>query len=126
MKMPITPLYTSSQTTEVAKALDVDPFVTEIIATIAAEFGIDPQRMMSQCRSHDVWMPRMLAMYFARLLTNTPLVVLGETFGGRSHTTVLRAFRRCRSMIEGDEAWARRVNGLLTRLMDQSFKVRAA
>ncbi len=103
-----------------------DPILNEILEHVAADFGISVQEMMMSCRSHDVWKPRMAAMYFARLLTQTPLIDLGGVFGGRSHTTVLRAYRRCRSMIEQDDAWSFRMDRLLARLVERSILPRVA
>ena len=95
------------------KALTSDPVLSEIIDTVASEFGITVQEMMMSSRNHVVWKPRMVSMYFARLLTTTPLITLGEIFGGRRHTTVLRAYRRCRAMIERDEVWSLKMIGCL-------------
>jgi chromosomal replication initiator protein len=103
-----------------------DPVLNEILEHVASDFGITVQEMLMSCRSHDVWKPRMAAMYFARLLTQTPLIDLGEVFGGRSHTTVLRAYRRCRSMIEQDDTWSFRMDRLLARLVERSILPRVA
>jgi chromosomal replication initiation ATPase DnaA len=97
----------------------IDPFVAEVISTIAAEFGLSEREMMVHSRDHRLWKPRMAAMYYARLLTSCSLPELGRVFGGRSHTTVLRAFRRCREMIDTDEAWAGRMDRLLVKLVEK-------
>lgn len=96
-----------------------DPFVADVIATVAAEFGLSEREMMVHSRDHRLWKPRMAAMYYARLLTSCSLPELGRVFGGRSHTTVLRAFRRCREMIDSDEIWAARMDRLLVRLVEK-------
>ena len=100
--------------------------LNEILDVVAAEFGVSVQDMMVSCRSHDVWMPRMAAMYFARMLTPMSLISLGEVFGGRSHSTVLRAYRRCRTMIQSDQAWSQRMNRLLAQIVERSPVARAA
>ncbi len=96
-----------------------DPFVADVIATVAAEFGLSEREMLVHSRDHRVWKPRMAAMYYCRLLTQCSLPELGRVFGGRSHTTVLRAFRRCREMIDLDETWASRMDRLLVKLVEQ-------
>lgn len=96
-----------------------DPFVAEVIATVAAEFGLTEREMMVPSRDFRVWKPRMAAMYYARLLTQCSLPELGRVFGGRSHTTVLRAFRRCRELIDSDEMWAARMDRLLVKLVEK-------
>jgi len=96
-----------------------DPFVAEVLAIVAAEFGMTEREMLAPTRDHSVWKPRMAAMYYARLLTSCSLPELGRVFGGRSHTTVLRAFRRCREMIDADDAWAARMDRLLVKLVEK-------
>ncbi len=96
-----------------------DPFVAEVLAAVADEYGLSEKEMMAPSRGHDVWKPRMAAMYYARLLTGCSLPELGRVFGGRSHTTVLRAFRRCRELIESDAQWAERLDRLLVRLVEK-------
>lgn len=102
-----------------------DPFVADVIATVAAEFGLSEREMMVHSRDHRLWKPRMAAMYYARLLTSCSLPELGRVFGGRSHTTVLRAFRRCREMIDGDEVWAGRMDRLLVKLVEKIVSPKA-
>ncbi|MBF0325856.1 helix-turn-helix domain-containing protein [Magnetospirillum moscoviense] len=96
-----------------------DPFVADVIAAVAAEFGLSEREMMVHSRDHRLWKPRMAAMYYCRLLTSCSLPELGRVFGGRSHTTVLRAFRRCREMIDADESWAGRMDRLLVKLVEK-------
>lgn len=96
-----------------------DPFVAEVITTVAAEFEMSEREMMVHSRDHRLWKPRMAAMYYCRLLTSCSLPELGRVFGGRSHTTVLRAFRRCREMIDADPVWAGRMDRLLVNLVEK-------
>lgn len=95
-----------------------DPLAVEIISIVAAEFGLTEREMLTPTRDHRIFMPRMAAMYYTRLLTQCSLPELGRLFGDRSHTTVLRAFRRCRQMIDNDPAWAARMDKLLVRLVE--------
>ena len=116
--MHITNVQSSVASIFPANATTMDPALTDLLDAVAAEFGITVREMMMTSRSHSVWKPRMVAMYFARLLTPTSLISLGGIFGGRSHTTVLRACRRCRQMIEQDEAWSLRMDRLLAHLVE--------
>ena len=124
--MYIKTVYASEDTPFNSPDLSKNRVLAEIIEVIATDFGVSVEEMMVSCRSHDVWMPRMAAMYFARMLTPMSLTVLGEAFGGRSHSTVLRAYRRCRTMIQNDESWSFRMNRLLARLVQRNSLARAA
>jgi chromosomal replication initiation ATPase DnaA len=96
-----------------------DPFLSEVLDIVSAEFGLTQDQMMAPSRGHAVWKPRMAAMYYARLLTTCSLPELGRIFGGRSHTTVLRAYRRCRELMVKDPHWAQRMDRLLVLLVER-------
>ncbi len=87
-----------------------------VIRIVADEFGLTVSEMMMPSRSHAVWKPRMAAMYLARLMTDCSLPELGRAFGGRSHTTVLRATRRCRDLMDRDVCWRECLAVLRNRL----------
>lgn len=95
------------------------PVVADIMRIVASDFGLSVIEMMAPTRDHGVWKPRVAAMYYARLLTDCSLPELGRCFGGRSHTTILRAFRSCRALMERDEAWADRMDRLLAVMIDR-------
>jgi chromosomal replication initiator protein len=96
-----------------------DPFAMEVVTLVAADFGISVEDMLARSRRYDALLPRLAAMYFARLLSSCSLPELGRLFGGRRHTTVLRAFRRCQQMMEQDSAWRARMDGMLVDLVEQ-------
>ncbi len=50
--------------------------------------------MYSKRRPANIAMPRQVAMYLAKELTQKSLPEIGELFGGRDHTTVLHAVRK--------------------------------
>ena len=95
------------------------PMVADIMRIVANDFGLSVIEMMAPTRDHGVWKPRVAAMYYARLLTDCSLPELGRCFGGRSHTTILRAFRSCRALMERDEAWANHMDRLLAVMIDR-------
>lgn len=54
--------------------------------------------MLSKRRSRSVARPRQVAMSLAKELTNHSLPEIGESFGGRDHTTVLHACRKVKEL----------------------------
>jgi len=50
--------------------------------------------MYSKRRPANIAMPRQVAMYLAKELTQKSLPEIGDLFGGRDHTTVLHAVRK--------------------------------
>lgn len=93
-----------------------NPQLAHIMELVAHEFGLTIDQMIKPSRGYDVWKPRMAAMYCARQTTSASLPQLGRAFGGRSHTTVLRAVTRCQELINHDKNWADRMSSLMTLL----------
>ncbi len=66
----------------------------DIISTTATYFNISPQDIKSKKRSHNISLPRQIAMYFCRELTDYSLPKIGHEFGGKDHTTVIHAHKK--------------------------------
>ncbi len=69
---------------------------------VAEYYKIKLSDMMSKRRSRSVARPRQVAMALAKELTNHSLPEIGESFGGRDHTTVLHACRKIKELEETD------------------------
>ena len=65
--------------------------------TVADFYKIKVADMYSKTRTRNLARPRQIAMALAKELTNQSLPEIGESFGGRDHTTVLHA---CRKVVE--------------------------
>ncbi len=81
---------------EVERAVTID----EIQRAVAEFFDIRVADMKSSRRPKNIAFPRQVAMALSRSLTRSSLNEIGESFGGRDHTTVLHA---C-SLIESRKA----------------------
>ena len=62
--------------------------------TVADYYKIKVADMYSKRRPNSIAMPRQVAMYLAKEMTQKSLPEIGELFGGRDHTTVLHAVRK--------------------------------
>ena len=87
------------------KNVDVD----QIISTTASYFNISLQDIKSKKRTQNVSLPRQIAMYLIRELTDSSLPKIGEEFGGKDHTTVIHAHKKISSAILKDETLQRRI-----------------
>ncbi|MGA0838908.1 MAG: chromosomal replication initiator protein DnaA [Pseudomonadales bacterium] len=74
--------------------------VDNIQKVTAEYYNIKISDMLSKRRSRTVARPRQMAMFLAKELTNHSLPEIGESFGGRDHTTVLHACRRIAELKE--------------------------
>jgi chromosomal replication initiator protein len=62
--------------------------------TVADYYKMKVADMFSKRRPSSIALPRQVAMYLAKELTQKSLPEIGELFGGRDHTTVLHAVRK--------------------------------
>jgi chromosomal replication initiator protein len=70
-----------------------------IMAVIAEYFSVSIDDLTSSSRSRVLVNARQIAMYLCRELTELSLPKIGQTFGGRDHTTVMHADRKVRGLM---------------------------
>lgn len=87
--------------------------IENIQKTVADYYKIKVADLYSQRRSRSVARPRQMAMALAKELTQMSLPDIGESFGGRDHTTVLHACRKIVELRGGDHDINRDYNFLL-------------
>jgi len=68
--------------------------VENIQRTVADFYKMKVADMYSKRRPANIALPRQIAMYLAKELTQKSLPEIGDLFGGRDHTTVLHAVRK--------------------------------
>ena len=61
---------------------------------VADHYKIKVSELKSHKRQRNLTMPRQIAMFLSRMLTNASFPELGERFGGKDHTTVMHAVRK--------------------------------
>ncbi len=61
---------------------------------VANHYQVTLSDMKSSTRNRRVTLPRQIAMYLSRELTNRSLFDIGRDFGGRDHTTVMHACKK--------------------------------
>jgi chromosomal replication initiator protein len=76
--------------------------VENIQRTVAEYYKIKVADILSKRRNRSVARPRQIAMALAKELTNHSLPEIGDSFGGRDHTTVLHACRMISDLRESD------------------------
>ncbi len=76
--------------------------VENIQKTVAEYYKIRVADLLSARRRRSITRPRQIAMSLAKELTNHSLPEIGDSFGGRDHTTVLHACRKIAELRESD------------------------
>ncbi|MFN2383076.1 MAG: chromosomal replication initiator protein DnaA, partial [Gemmatimonadota bacterium] len=90
--------------------------VDRIQHDVAAEYGATVEGLKSKKRTKTLTVPRQVAMYLCRQLTDLPLVEIGQAFGGRDHTTVIHACDKVENEIKTDRTIRMRVEQLRERV----------
>ena len=85
----------------------LDP--SQIVSHVADAFGVSEEDMFGRSRSHDIALPRQIAMFLLREETNCSLPQIGETLGGRDHTTIMYGCEKVADLLERDETLRRQI-----------------
>lgn len=73
-----------------------------IIETVANYFNIVPSDLESQKRNKEIVIPRQIAMYICKDITDSPLELIGEYLGGKDHSTVIYGCNKIKKLISSD------------------------
>jgi chromosomal replication initiator protein len=87
-----------------------------IIETVAQHYQIEPSEIRSPKRSHDLTLPRHIAMYLAHDLMQMSFPRIGQAFANRKHTSALYAHSRIKESILSDQNLAAQVTLISRKL----------
>ena len=83
----------------------------------ADSFGIDAGLMTAKKKTAKVALARQVAMYLARSLTDNSLKVIGGSFGGRDHSTVIHACDQVARRMADDPDFRERIDKISAALL---------
>ncbi|MCM8762876.1 MAG: chromosomal replication initiator protein DnaA [Candidatus Omnitrophica bacterium] len=102
---------------DVLKDLIVKPpqviTVDSIQKVVAWEYRISPQDLKNKKRSKNLVLPRQIAMYLSRELTELSLPEIGKFFGGKDHTTILYSYKKIKKELENNLVLKERINKII-------------
>jgi len=90
-----------------------------IIAAVAEHFDLDEADLLGRGRSRDVALPRQIAMYLMREETQASLPQIGESLGGRDHTTIMYGCDKIIAQLETDDGMRRKVAAIREALYNR-------
>jgi chromosomal replication initiator protein len=91
-----------------------------IMAQTATYFSLTIDDLCGTSRSRVLVNARQIAMYLCRELTDLSLPKIGQTFGGRDHTTVMHADRKIRQLMAERRSIYNQVTELTNRIKIQA------
>ena len=83
--------------------------IVTIQGLVAREWGVTLDGLKSKIRTKTLTTPRQVGMYLIREFLGSPLVEIGNAFGGRDHSTVIHSLERVISEIANDSIFSKRV-----------------
>lgn len=104
-------------TKEVLKDLLKEPkkliTVDFIQRCVAEEYGLSLQDLKTKRRNKNIVLPRQIAMYLSRELTELSLPEIGDFFGGKDHTTVLHSYNKIKGGLNTNGTLKERVERVI-------------
>ena len=79
---------------------------------VAEEFGVSLYDLKSRRRNKNIVLPRQVAMYLSREITDLSLPEIGNYFGGKDHTTVLYSFTKIKGELAKNGTLKDRMEGI--------------
>ncbi len=76
--------------------------IDSIISVVTEHFQVRIADLKSKSRLRNIVIPRQIAMYLTKELTNLSLKSIGYHFGGRDHSTVIHAIQTVNDLMETD------------------------
>lgn len=107
--------YSTTQNTDITKSVAADalkiyklsndkkgPSVSKIQAKVAKYYHVSVQDLKGKKRVKTIVVPRQIAMYLSRELTDRSLPQIGMEFGGKDHTTVMHSCEKISELLLKD------------------------
>ncbi len=90
--------------------------IETIQRTVAEQFGMRVSELKQKNNSRQIVVPRQIAMYLAKQLTEASLPEIGRQFGGKHHTTVMHSIGKIDEQRRNDKDLNRTLNKLMETL----------
>lgn len=89
-----------------------------IIRTVAAYYNMKPEDITGPSRRHEIVVPRQIAIYLTREMTQLSLPQIGDSFGNRDHSTVLYSTKLVERALKESPEMVRAVSDLRQRVQE--------
>lgn len=101
--------------TENNKEITID----RIQKTVSDHYQIKTNDLKSQKRLKNIVLPRQIAMYISRNLTDLSYPEIGERFGGKDHSTIIHAIKKIEGKMASDMSFKMTVEKLMEKMLAQ-------
>lgn len=93
-----------------------DITIDGIIKEVADHFSVKIADLKSEKRVRSIMVPRQIAMFLSRKLTDASLAAIGERFGGKDHSTIIHSIRKVEEELKIKKEFKDTVNRIEERI----------
>jgi len=86
--------------------------VNRIINVVSEYYNITSLEIKGKSRKYSIQLPRQIAMYLSRNITDESFESIGNAFGGRHHSTVMNSCSNIEKMIKTDVSFVKTIEDL--------------
>ena len=105
MHLPIDMKVTETVLKDFATRTHQNITIEKIISHICKYYNLQNDDLIGKKRPKHIALPRQIAMYLSRKMTDASLPKIGLSFGGRDHTTVIHAYEKVEKMRKEDRSF---------------------
>jgi chromosomal replication initiator protein len=91
--------------------------IKSIQETVAHQFGLSAEELRQERKQHMVVLPRQIAIYLTKQMTDASLPEIGKHFGGRHQTTVMQSIAKIHDLRLRDTNLDDLINKLIKALL---------
>lgn len=84
-----------------------------IMEVVCRRYDVEQADMLSKKRNREIAVPRQIAIYICRELTEMSTTNIGKAFGGRDHTTVMHSCEKVSAQMKEDFAFRKKIEELI-------------
>ena len=84
-----------------------------IMETVAKKHEVTVDDLLSKKRNREIAIPRQIAIYLCREMTDLSTTNIGREFGGRDHTTVMHSCDKVGEQLKSDYAFRKKMDELV-------------
>ncbi len=118
---PITTELAARVLSEVFIEDDRDISIEKIQKRVAEQYRVKTSDILGDSRSRSVALPRRIAMYLTRVLTDHSFPEIGAHFGNKDHSTVIHACKRVEQDMAKNEETRRNIEKLVESIKMSSY-----
>ena len=86
----------------------------------ATYFNMKPSVLLSKKRTKNIVTARHIAMFLSRELTDYSLPMIGDSFGGKDHTTVIHSCNKIKEQLKNDKKIKYHIDRLMNKIQNNS------